>query len=640
MRGLQAFVGHSFRDQDKSLISVFCEHFNNLAKANLGFTWDHAVEAEPSPLSDKVLAKIEGKNVFIGICTKNELAIGDNSVRPGFFRKNMRHATAQEFRWKTSDWIIQEIGLAVGRKMNIIIFLEENVREPGGLYGNIEYISFSRSNPQASFDKLLQMLVSISPKSTIASTADPEPPASEQEMLAGNAELDLEPKPEWTKEKYYSAMVRVVIDENIDALERITSSYRASKYSQGFGAAEWDGRIEWLRLIFTKKANFEKLKSIADEYSKSSRLRTYVARGYDELGEHEKAAEAFQIAASIAEDDADRARYDADAAIQYARAGQFARGLTIFENAKKIASSKLPLNAEIADDLRTLAQIGKDDELELASLERSVELSPADWQLRFNLAYKHTLCGNNDMALHHYTRIPPLVRDAATWNNLGVSFSNFDMLAKSNNAFKFAEDLGETLAMSNLGFALLHAGFVDEAAQRAKLAMKSEKYHANITDLLKRLKEIPEEEERKEAETLQKVRPKAAFYRQLGIAALAQTPDEIGDKWETPEAVLSASLNGRDVRIFGSFEQDANAFEAAGILGGILSRKVVRRVDYRLKMRGNLLVGEVRRTTDGESPSLLALGMNDGKLVMYFDPDRTVLHVMEGSSFYTWKRVN
>jgi tetratricopeptide (TPR) repeat protein len=412
-------------------------------------------------------------------------------------------------------------------------------------------------------------------------------------------------------------------------------------YSQGFGEAEWDGRIEWLRLLFSKQADFEKLKALADENPKSSLLRIYVARGYDEVDEHEKAAEAFQMAASVVEDENDRALYDADAAIQYARAGQFTRGLTIFENAKKIAKDNETLSKTIAEDLRTLAQIEKEDELELASLERCVELRPADWQLRFNLAYKHSQCGNNDMALHHYIKIPSQLRDAATWNNLGVSFSNFDMPAKSTSAFQRAENQGDTLAMSNLGFRLLRAGFVDDAANRAKKAIKLETYHTNITDLLKRLKEVPEEEEKQEAEALEKVRPRAAFYRQLGIAALAQTPDKIGDKWEAPEAVLSASLNGMDVRISGSFEEDANALMGVGLLGGILRQKVVRQVEYMLKLRGNLLIGEVKRTTDGEtSPSLIALGMANRKVVMYFEPDGTLLHVMEGSNFYTLRRVN
>jgi tetratricopeptide (TPR) repeat protein len=362
---------------------------------------------------------------------------------------------------------------------------------------------------------------------------------------------------------------------------------------------------------------------------------------YDEVGEHEKAAEAFQMAASVVEDAADRALYDADAAIQYARAGQFTRGRTIFENAKKITKDNGALSSSIAEDLRTLAQIEKEDELEIAALERCVELRPADWQLRFNLAYKHSQCENDDMALHHYIKIPPRLRDAGTWNNLGVSFSNFDMPAKSNSAFQRAENQGDTLAMSNLGFRLLRAGLIDEAAERAKKAVKLEAYHANITDLLKRLKEVPEEEEKRETEALEKVKPKAAFYRQLGNAALAQTPNEIGDKWETPEAVLSASLNGMDVRIWGSYEQDANALMGVGLLGGLIRQKVVRHVEYILKLRGNLLIGEVRRTTDGEtSPSLAALGIGNRKIVMYLETDGTVLHVMDGSSLYSWRRVN
>jgi hypothetical protein len=306
MTELRAFVGHSFSELDKPLVGIFCEHFDNLAKANLNFSWDHAVEAEPSPLSEKVLAKIEGKNVFIGICTKNELAIRDSFLRSGFFRKQLRFAEADKFEWKTSDWIIQEIGLAVGRKMSIVIFLEENVRELGGLYSNIEYIPFSRTNPQASFDKLLQMLTSLSPKEPVGSTADAEPLPSEKAKLAEAAPLDLEPRPDWSEDQYNSAMVSVVMQENTAALDRITEAFRGSKYSTGFGVPEWEGRVEWLRTIFWKQGDFEKLKKLVAENPSSCRLHTYLARGYDELGEHEKAAETFQKASCVAKDEADQ----------------------------------------------------------------------------------------------------------------------------------------------------------------------------------------------------------------------------------------------------------------------------------------------------------------------------------------------
>jgi len=508
-----------------------------------------------------------------------------------------------------------------------------------GLYGNIEYIPFSRANPQASFDKLLQMLVSLSPKEPVGSTGDVEPSPSERKELAEAAPLDLDPRPDWNHDRYNSAMVSVVLKEDVAALERITEAFRASKYSAGFGAAEWEGRIEWLRIIFSKQGNFETLKKLAEGNVGSNRLQVFLARAYDELGEHEKAAETFQRASFVAEDEADRAAYDSDAAIQYARAGELGRALDIFEEAKKGARNQSAVQGRITDDLRMLAQIEKDDELELAALEHGVELHPDDWKRRFQLAYRHSQCDNKDMAFHHYSKIPGPLRDAVTWNNLGVSFVDFEMPAKSIGAFRRAEGLRDTLAMSNLGFKLLRAGFVDEASELAKKALSFEAYHSNITDLLKRLKEVPEEEGKKQTEALEKAKPKAAFYRQLADAALAETPTGMGNKWQASEAMLDASLDGRNVRIWGSYEQDENA--VAGLLGGLVRRKVIRQVQYSLKLRGNVLVGEVKRTTDGEtSPSTLALGLASNKVVMYFQTNGTELRAMEGSSLYTLKRVD
>jgi tetratricopeptide (TPR) repeat protein len=635
MNELCAFVGHSFSEQDKDLVRIFCEHFDNLEKAHLNFTWDHAVEAEPAPLSQKVLAKIEGKNVFIGICTRHELAVRDTSLQPGILRKETLSAAKDKFQWKASDWIIQEIGLAVGRNMSIVIFLEDDVREPGGLYGNIEYIRFSRAYPQASFDKLLQMLLSLSPKEPAGATAEAEPRPSEKNSLAETAPPDLDPRPEWTRDRYEGAMVGVIAQENGTALDRITEAFRASKHSTGLGNAEWEGRIEWLRLLFSKQADFEKLRRLAEENSGSSRLQTFLARAYEELGEHQKAAETFQRASLAADDRGSQAQYESDAAIQYARAGEMERALAIFEQAKTLASGQPSAESSLTEDLSTLAQIDKDHKLDLAALEHSVELHPTDWQLRFQLAYKHSQHDNSDMAFHHYSKIPNPLRSSTVWNNLGVSFSNFSMPAKSVSAFQQAEVMLDTLAMSNLGFKLLRAGFVTEARELAMKALGIEGYHASITDLLKRLSDIPDEESKKETETLENVLPKAAFYRRLGEAALAQAPIQIGKKWKAAEAILEASLEGADVRISGSYEQEENAV-SGGLLAGLVRQKVTRQVEYTLKLRGNMLTGEVKRTRDGERPLTTLLGLDNRSVVaMYFQADRTELRVMDGSQFYT-----
>ena len=239
----------------------------------------------------------------------------------------------------------------------------------------------------------------------------------------------------------------------------------------------------------------------------------------------------------------------------------------MFEQAKRVARNQPAVTETITEDLRTLAQIEKDDQLELAALEHGVELHPTDWKLRFQLAYKHSQCDNNDMAFHHYRKIPSPLRDSIAWNNLGVSFSDFAMPVKSIGAFRRAESMSDTLAMTNLGFRLLHSGFLEEASLLAKKALGFEGYHSNVTDLLKRLSELPGEEDEKETEALEKVKPKASFYRQLGDAALAETPIQLGSKWLAPEGVLDASLDGADLRISGSYEQDENAL--AGFWAGL-----------------------------------------------------------------------
>src|SRR3546814_9075430 len=70
----------------------------------------------------------EGKNVFIAICTRKELVVDESKIRPGLLRSNIWFANKDDYKWKTSDWIIQEIGLAFGRGLDVILLVEEGVR--------------------------------------------------------------------------------------------------------------------------------------------------------------------------------------------------------------------------------------------------------------------------------------------------------------------------------------------------------------------------------------------------------------------------------------------------------------------------------------------------------------------------------
>ena len=79
-------------------------------------------------------------------------------------------------KYKTSDWILQEIGYAVSRDMQIVLLLEVGLRNPGGLQGDIEYIPFVRDAPEKAFTKILEMIQSLQPKSPDIAGSQSVPP--------------------------------------------------------------------------------------------------------------------------------------------------------------------------------------------------------------------------------------------------------------------------------------------------------------------------------------------------------------------------------------------------------------------------------------------------------------------------------
>ena len=646
MAEIKAFVAHSFRAEDKELVQVFIDYFNTLAGLLPEFSWDHAQQAEPTSVSSKVLAKIAGKTVFIGICGKSErVMLSDASFRLPFL--NLVRFKAADAQWKTSDWIIQEIGLAVGRQMKVIIFLEDDVREPGGLFGDIEYIRFARANPHASFDKLLQMLGALTPRSAadvIAVEARPvtaNKPKDEDENISS-----LEPQLSWDQSDYdQAAFTAIVAREDVDVMSKIDAAYRDSPLSKGGALAVWEARNEWLRMLGDQKGDFDKIKSAVNEDPHNTTLLTYLADGYSWYGEHLHAARVFEDASGYSTSAPDKAHFLTRAAEQYALADQKDRADEIIEKAKFIAFSNPEVTLGLLSSLKIQGEAENDDQLQLAAMEEIVSLSPTDTSARFALAYKHSQSGNTDMALYHYKKIPAFARDSTTWNNIGVSYGEFRMRAKSIAAFRRSAKENETLAMSNLGFALLNAGFLKEAQQEADKAIAIKSYHENVNELLKRLKEVPAEEKEKLKEALDKVKEKAAFYRKAGVAVLKTTPSNVPAKWNSPDCTLEAKVDGVSLRIAGTYQRPYGGI--AGLIGlpaaGLGQTMVAETIEYAGRMRGNFVVGTVKRSNTGAPQGLLAVGGSNTKLIMVFNDDYTELLVAERPDsptphFYTLTR--
>ena len=168
--------------------------------------------------------------------------------------------------WKTSDWIIQEIGLAMGRDCKLILLVESGVRPPGGLQGVVEYIPFERSAPEKTFPKLAQMISNIAPVNTLVASVgaqsayetEPEKPQSPPESNWRT------PKPEWRKREYQRAFQFAIMLDDKSAATTFDESYLAtSDANDGTNRPEWIAFREFVRIVYGKGGTLQTITNLA-----------------------------------------------------------------------------------------------------------------------------------------------------------------------------------------------------------------------------------------------------------------------------------------------------------------------------------------------------------------------------------------
>jgi thioredoxin-like negative regulator of GroEL len=403
-------------------------------------------------LYDKVLERIADKNTFIGICTRNERVIADASLRSTFFRRNIVQSEKDKFGWKASDWIIQELGLAIGRGLDLLLLVENGVRQPGGLQGNLEYITFDRDAPEQCFPKILEMLSALSPKAKgqLPVVADATS-TGEQEVRIDDAVLAT-PDETWSRDRFERALYVAIQDNDESRIKLLDDQYRrSSNYSEDDNSVTWQANIEYFRILVGKGGQQKRLKTLADSNPSNEKTLVFLARSYDQFGQSEQAAETFLQAMKAAKTPESEAEHARDAVRQFHFAKN-RKGVDATLAILRQLSLKTPsLEPLLTEATQVIAEGDKDEKFVIALLERRMELAPDDHRTRFTLALKQSAIGNEAIALHHYLRIPHGERGAATLNNIGVSAEALLLQATAVGFYQRAAELGETLAMSNLG---------------------------------------------------------------------------------------------------------------------------------------------------------------------------------------------
>lgn len=652
MEAIKAFVGHSFSEDDQSVVAAILQCLNRVAQIHPRFSWEHAEEPEPTLVPEKVLARIADKNLFIAICTRKERVVSPLSLKKPPFLRGFVYGNEIDFAWKTSDWILQEIGLAVGRGLKIILLIEEGVRAPGALQGNLEYITFQRSIPERCYDRLIGMVAASSPQQ--AHTAVVELQATvETKSCATDLEKEEEsalPRPEenWSKRQYELALFKAVFRGDQGYEKLVFDAFLASSHANTeTSRTEWDALREYARVVFEKGGDLPKIERMA--VGGSEDVQRYLALTYRRYELHEKAAKAFEAAASRAPISRKLVLLG-DAALSYKQAGNNPEEQRIVVELRTLCSAAPSGEKDVLHCLVELASDAEDNEIALAALERLVELDPGDAKQRFSLAYKYADMDRNDLAAYHYSRIPRAARGGAEWNNLGVALERVDLPIKAVAGYREAEALGETLAMSNLAKKLLSAGFLEEAESVLEKAILVRDHHLNVDSSMATVKGAVEEEDKKEAVLFKKIKPVCDFYRAFGRCLASGLEVDITGKWKGPVCELIVSLDGGSLVAVGTWESAGGLGLMTAIYG--LSKTTpaatLFRVEYRGVMHGRAFIGTVKTTRSGPNDNASKLLGGEGgasKVLLWIADDGQKMHVAElsesgGNRFYEFQRLS
>lgn len=553
---ISAFVGHSFTPQDKPHVQEFLNYLNKIVDLKIGFSWDHAENAEAKELSEKVIQKMKNKNTFIGICSSRDYTANITHTKLHKFPFQKFFIDVNDMQKRTSDWIIQEIGFACGKNMEIIILLEEGVKLPIGLQGNREYIEFNRDKPELAFAKILETINSIANNEEVtpdefvfkgSSSVTP----TQNEVISDNEIYEIT---NLTFDDYNKKLFSAIKNGNHDEEEKIYRSYlEAEDKESGDDEVTWKARKLFYRIAFQGTDTLSELISLMHTNDENLKIKEFIAAIYTNFEQYNKAASLYEEVAEKSTNNSSKLENFCDAAFYYIKGRMEENSNNCMDSAKLIFTSVEDGPAKMLWTSYKINREKGEDLLARLYLEGFLHTHPNDNSTRFDLAYSYSENELHDFSIYHYkilTESKPT--PSYTWNNLGVAFENLGLKSKKVNAYKKAVDLDEPLAMSNLARNYLNEGFITDARTVIDKAIATDNYN-ELGYVIKRTKELIENDQKEEDKLLDAVKEPISFFSEFAIASLHNHIQLISGVGEGPESDLQMTFEGDSFRASGSY---------------------------------------------------------------------------------------
>ena len=169
--------------------------------------------------------------------------------------------------------------------------------------------------------------------------------------------------------------------------------------------------------------------------------------------------------------------------------------------------------------------------------DKSLEYNPNNLEELFSSAFEASGEEVNEIAISNYLKLTKFDSDhSIALNNLGVQAQEAELSIIAMENYKKASDLNNTLAMANMGYLLLEAGFTEHAEEIAKRALKQDDPHQNVHSLMTAISEKKEAQRDEWAKLSQKSLSRQREFRSYIEQYYLGNSDDLKGKWLARES--------------------------------------------------------------------------------------------------------
>lgn len=458
-RRLSAFVGRSFLDADKKVWHDLRDILDGL-KA-MGFEYEDGKEGQIRPISEKVRELILSHEIYIGVLTKR-FPIWES---PSSWHERWMHPLGSYTpqKWTASEWVIEEVGFAIGKDRKILLLIEKDVNFPTtDLDGDTQWILFDRENLSASQTEINQMILHVISQRV---TSLPEPSSvatsapSDQEKVASSQEPTFIDQIENIK--------KLVLNGNFSEADRIQEEIiktepdiKLRSFMDAFllRVRACNNDTEALARLIQKcnadPSDFnavEELASVYSSFKQPSQASQLLISHLDNAPSKRRSDLAISAASALCDDN------------KHAEAISLLLEQLRKEQDESVCVALYRAVARAAEKANNL-------DLEISFLEKVVKAVPTDNDARFRLAYVYSNNNLERQAAYHYK----LVVDHSDWvgafNNLGVTYGALGYKASQCMSYRRVAER-YPLAKANLALIYANAGIHSEAANLANAVL-------------------------------------------------------------------------------------------------------------------------------------------------------------------------